>query len=66
MKNNIGLFISKRALLNPNREAYVDGNSTLRLSFQELNSRCNQVAHTLLNLGIEKGDRVGSIASTPA
>ncbi len=59
MKNNIGLFLSKRALLNPNREAYVDGNSTLRLSFEALNRRCNQVANTLLNLGLKKGDRVG-------
>ena len=58
MQNNIGLLLSKRAQLNPGREAYVDSQSGLRLSFSELNSRCNQLANGLLELGIQKGDRV--------
>lgn len=58
MENNLGLFLSKRALLNPNREAYVDANGSLRLSFLELNQRCNAVANALLDAGVQKGERV--------
>ena len=59
MKNNIGLFLSKRAQLNPDREAYVDGNPGLRLTFDQLNRRCNRLANVLLEKGVKKGDRVG-------
>ena len=58
MKNNIGLLLTKRALVNPQREAYVDSNSGLRLTFEELNKRCNRLANSLLDSGISKGDRV--------
>ena len=58
MKNNIGLLLTKRALVNPQREAYVDSNSGLRLTFEELNKRCNRLANSLLDSGIHKGDRV--------
>ena len=57
MKNNIGLLLTKRALVNPQREAYVDSNSGLRLTFEELNKRCNRLANSLLESGISKGDR---------
>jgi acyl-CoA synthetase (AMP-forming)/AMP-acid ligase II len=30
----------------------------LRLTFSELNQRCNQVANVLLAKGVKKGDRV--------
>ena len=58
MKNNIGLLLSKRALINPDREAFVDSKSGLRLTFEQLNSRCNSLANALVKLGIEPGDRV--------
>ncbi len=58
MKNNIGLLLTKRAIINPEREAYVDSSSGLRLTFAELNSRCNCLANSLLELGIKHGDRV--------
>lgn len=58
MKNNIGLLLSKRAVINPDREAYVDSSSGLRLTFDELNQRCNQIANGLRTLGIKPGDRV--------
>jgi acyl-CoA synthetase (AMP-forming)/AMP-acid ligase II len=32
-----------------------------RLSFSELNSRCNQLANALLAAGVEKGERVGML-----
>ena len=58
MKNNIGLLLTKRASINPEREAYVDSKSGLRLNFQELNSRTNRLANSLVGLGVKQGDRV--------
>ena len=58
MKNNIGLLLTKRASINPEREAYVDSKSGLRLTFQELNSRTNRLANSLVGLGVKQGDRV--------
>jgi acyl-CoA synthetase (AMP-forming)/AMP-acid ligase II len=59
MRNNLGLFLYKRAFLNPDVEAYVGSHSEERLTFRELNSRSNQLANALLAAGIEKGERVG-------
>ena len=58
MRDNVGLFLSKRASLSPNLEAFVDIASGLRLSYKELNERSNQVAHMLRDRGIKKGHRV--------
>ncbi len=58
MQNNIGLILTKRAQLNGDREAYVDSKLPVRLTFSELNARCNQVSHMLVDLGVEPGDRV--------
>lgn len=58
MQNNIGLLLTKRATINPEREAYVDGKSGLRLTFEELNQRCNRLANALLASGVTPGDRV--------
>ena len=59
MENNIGSILTRRAELNASREAYVDSQSGLRLTFKELNDRTNQVANMLLDLGVKKGDRFG-------
>ena len=66
MEHNLGLFLSKRATLNPDREAYVDGNGTLRLSFAELNARCNELANALLDAGAEKGERIALLLMNSA
>ncbi len=58
MKNNVGLFLTKRAHLNPTLESYVDGDSGARYTYRELNARSNRTAHMLKSLGIGKGDRV--------
>lgn len=58
MKNNLGLFLAKRALLSPNLEGLVDADTGRRFTFSELNARCNRTAHVLLGLGIKPGDRV--------
>lgn len=59
MKNNIGALLTRRAALNPTREALVDVHSARRYTFAELNSEANQLANALLELGVKKGDRVG-------
>jgi O-succinylbenzoate-CoA ligase len=59
MKMNIGQFLSRRAFLSPQLEAMVEpalGGG--RLSFRELNARCNRVAHALRGAGVRHGDRV--------
>lgn len=57
MQNNIGLFLEKRAFLNPGREAFIDGDGG-RLTFAELSARANRTANALLASGVRPGDRV--------
>ncbi len=61
MQNNIGRFITKRAHLNPTTEALVDVTSGRRLSYVDLNDRCNKVANALVDGGMNKGDRVATL-----
>ena len=66
MENNLGLLLSKRAFLSPEREAYVGSHSPERLTFAQLNARANQVANALLAAGVEKGERVGLLLMNSA
>ncbi len=59
MQNNLGLFLTKRAFLSPDLEAYVEGDGSFRLTYRELNESSNRIANALLDAGIEKGERVG-------
>ena len=52
---NIGLAVHRNAIRNPNSEALFGDES---LSYEELDKKSNQIAHYLLSLGYEKGDRV--------
>ncbi|MBS3756502.1 MAG: long-chain-fatty-acid--CoA ligase [Desulfobacterales bacterium] len=56
MTMNIGGFLTKRAALSPAREALVLGD--LRLTWQQLNQRCNRFANAVSALGVKAGDRV--------
>ena len=58
MENNIGWWLTKRAFLTPDQEAYVDGHGGERLTFAELNARANRTANAFVEAGIEKGERV--------
>jgi len=64
--NNVGLFLTKRAYLNPEREAYVDGNLGTRLTYAELNARSNRVANAFRAAGVVKGERVGLLLMNSA
>src|SRR5690606_24262094 len=48
----------------PHKTALVDGQT--RLSFQELDERCNQFAHYLLSRNLQKGDKVATICQNSA
>ncbi len=58
MRNNIGLYLGKRAHLNPDMEAVVDTATGRRLSYREIDAGANRVANGMCGLGIKKGDRV--------
>ncbi len=58
MRNNIGLFLGKRAHLNPDMEAVVDTATARRLSYLEIDLRANKLANAMRDLGVKKGDRV--------
>ena len=65
MQNNLGLFITKRATISPNTEAIVDVASGRRLSYAELNARCNRLANGLVTGGLTSGDRRLSFMTGP-
>ncbi|MEZ5551733.1 MAG: long-chain fatty acid--CoA ligase [Pseudomonadales bacterium] len=66
MENNLGLFLAKRAFLSPDREAYVDSHSDLRLTYRALNARCNRLANALRADGLREGERVGLLLMNSA
>jgi len=59
MRNNVGLFITKRAYMQPDAEALVDLGTNRRFTFRQLNQRVNKAADAYRSLGVAKGDRVG-------
>ena len=59
MRNNIGLFLTKRAFRDPNLEAIFEPASDRRFTYHEFNERSNRIANTLLDLGVGFGERVG-------
>ena len=58
MRNNIGLFLGKRAHLNPDMEAVVDIGTGRRLNYRDIDLRANKVANAMRARGVRKGDRV--------
>ncbi|QFU75804.1 long-chain-fatty-acid--CoA ligase [Halioglobus maricola] len=61
MHDNIGQFLSKRAAITPQREAFVEWERGRRFTFAQLNERSNRIANTLLAKGIAPGDRVATL-----
>ena len=55
-----GEMIRTWAIKTPDKEAVVDLNRSL--TFSQWNERCNRLANALLDLGLEKGDKIGIIA----
>ncbi len=57
---NVGHMLTRRALLNPEKEGLVcEG---VRRTFSQMNARANQLANAMTAMGIKRGDRVGVLA----
>ena len=56
----IGFWLTKRELLNGNREAVVEVGR--RLTYRQLNRRVNQASRTLQGMGLQYGDRCAVLA----
>ncbi|MEO8452704.1 MAG: long-chain fatty acid--CoA ligase [Gemmatimonadota bacterium] len=61
MRENLGVFLAKRAHLGPAAEALVEIERGHRFTYSELNARANRVAHLLRAKGVQKGDRVACL-----
>ena len=61
MSINVGQFVSKRAAMRPDQEAIFDVGKGLRLSYSELDRRCNRLANGLLGNGLTCGDRIATL-----
>src|SRR4030043_143437 len=60
---NIGTFadiIYRNALLYPDQEAFVYGDT--RITFSEFNTRVNKLIHALHSMGVKKGDVLGILS----
>ena len=57
METNIGLFLAKRARLEPNKIGLIfEGRE---ITYREWNERANRAANAFTSLGVRSGDRVG-------
>ena len=61
VKHNVGLHLTKRAQLNPRREAIFDVTADRRFTYAEANARSNRVANAMTAAGLAKGDRVATL-----
>lgn len=57
LMKNVGDVLRRNAERYPTREGIADLENSVRLSWDEVNRRCNRLSHGLLDLGIKKGDR---------
>jgi acyl-CoA synthetase (AMP-forming)/AMP-acid ligase II len=65
MDRGIGSWVTRRAFLSGDRTALTAG--TRRLSYTDLDRRTDQLARSLRDLGVRKGDRVaGLLVNGPA
>ncbi len=60
MSINLGTYIAKRAMLNPDKEALVCEDR--RFTWAEGNANTNKLAHAMRRLGVGHGDRVALLA----
>lgn len=57
-RENLGRLLSRRAQRTPDLEGLVQVETGLRLSWAELDARCNRTANALAEGGVRAGDRV--------
>ena len=56
----IGSWLTKRAVLTPQKEAVVDGER--RFTYGELNGRVNRLSKVFQGLGLKSGDRLSILS----
>ncbi|MBM7648676.1 acyl-CoA synthetase (AMP-forming)/AMP-acid ligase II [Bacillus ectoiniformans] len=56
---NVGMMLTRNARHYPNKLAVIHGDE--RLTYRQFNERVNQVAHSLLQFGFQKGDRLAML-----
>src|ERR1700677_4257877 len=59
IERTIGALLSSAADERSDQVAVISRHQDVRLTYQELNSQSNQLASSLLDLGLEPGDRLG-------
>ncbi len=59
----IGDWSGRRAILTPNNEAIFDNIKNKLYTYSDINSRANQLARVLLDMGITKGDRIAMLST---
>lgn len=55
----IGDFFDQMVEQNPDKEALVSAHQNIRLTYRELQRKVNQLASSMIRMGLQKGDRVG-------
>ncbi len=60
---NAGQFLTERAKISANMEAWVDLVTGERITYRQANARASQLAHFLLSQGLAPGDRVAALMS---
>src|SRR5262245_29699521 len=58
MRDNLGLFLAKRARLSPRLEALVEVERGRRFAYADLDRRANRAANAFAARGVRPGDRV--------
>ena len=59
IESTIGEFFDAMTAKNPEQTAIVSVHQKIRMSYRELQSKANQLASAMINMGLQKGDRVG-------
>nr|WP_228127153.1 AMP-binding protein [Psychrobacter lutiphocae] len=59
IEETIGDYFDRIANRYSDKEALVSCHQNIRLSYQQLQQQANQLASSMINMGLEKGDRVG-------
>ncbi|MDZ5474492.1 AMP-binding protein [Bacillus sp. 31A1R] len=58
LKSTVGALLAEKAKLHPNHEAVVYPELGLRLTYEQFDQQCRNVAKGLMKLGLEKGENI--------
>ncbi len=59
IEQTIGDFFDAMVARDPNKEALVSCHQNIRWTYQQLQEKVNQLASSMIRMGLQKGDRVG-------